>query len=66
MSFIKEQAKREMQSGKRVWGWYLWLVVIFWGFIGLAMLATAAWLVGVIFVLAAGYMGYRLWSKKQG
>ncbi len=65
MSFIKEQVGREVKAAKSLWRAFLWVLVFFWGAIGVAMLATAAWMVGVVFIAGAGYLGYRLWSKKQ-
>lgn len=65
MGIIGEQAKKELRAGKRLWRMFLWLCVIFWGCIGLVLLANPAWPIGVVFVLGAGYVGYRLKGKKK-
>ena len=65
MSFIEEQAKKEVAAGKRVWTIILWILVIWWGLQGLAMLATPAWFVGVLFLCGAGYVYYRLQGKQE-
>lgn len=66
-NFIEEQAKKEGVSMKRVWRGFLILCVVWWMLIGFSIIFIAPniWLIGVIFLVGAGYLGYYLWGKKK-
>jgi len=66
MTFIEEQAKKEVAAGRRIWNVILWILVIWWGLQGLAMLATPGWLLGLVFMGGAGYVYYRINGNAQG
>ncbi len=65
--FIEEQVKRESAGMKRIWKGFLILCVVWWGLMGFSIIFIAPniWLVGVVFLAGAGYLGYRLWGKKK-
>ena len=58
-NFFQNQFKKEKAAAGRVWRGYLRLLIIFWGVIGVILLFNPAWLVGIIFILAAAYVWYR-------
>ena len=63
--FIEKQIKKEVDSGKKLGRLFLWCLVIFWGFMGIVMITTPAWILGIIFIFGSGYVGYRLYSSKK-
>ena len=71
MNFIEEQAKREVGSIKKLWRGFLWLCVIVWAIYAVVIAYSSLMsgdmgisLLSIIFVAAAGYVGYRLYTKK--
>jgi len=64
MTFIKEQLEKEKNAAKKVFGWYVNYLIFFWGLIGLVMLFSPAWILGIIFILGAWYVYSRRQPKK--
>jgi len=64
-NFLQKQFKKEKEAAGRVWRSYLKLIIIFWGFMGIVLLFSSAWLVGIIFIAAAAYTLYRTKPKSQ-
>jgi len=64
-NFFKKHIQKEKEAARKWWGVYLKLLIVFWGLIGVYMLFSSAWLLGLIFVLAAVYIGYRIMQKSK-
>jgi hypothetical protein len=63
MSFLQEQFAKEKAAAKRVWSGYLIVLIVFWTFIGFALLFSPGWPIGLFLLAAAGYILYRRKSK---
>ncbi len=62
-NFLKKQAKKEVEAVHRVWKGYLKIVIVFWGVIGIYLIFSPGWPLGIIFVLAAIYVWMRTKTK---
>ena len=63
--FVKNQIDKEKKAAKSVWKVILWLVVIIWFLYGIVILSTPAWLLGIILIISAAYVAYRILSKES-
>lgn len=62
-NFFRNQIEKEKIAAKRVWGGYLKILIIFWGIIGIIILFSPAWPLGIIFIGGASYVWYRTRKK---
>ena len=62
-NFFTKQAKKEVESVKRIGKGYLKFLVISWGLIGVICLFSPAWLLGLGLCGSAFYVWYRIKSK---
>lgn len=60
MGFIENQVKAEVKAAKKVIRWYSYVLVVFWGILGLIFLVGPGWPLGLIFIGGAVYTGSRL------
>lgn len=61
--FFKKQAKKEVVAAGRMWKVYLKILIVFWGIIGISLIFSPGWPIGIIFVSAAGYVWKRTNAK---
>jgi fatty acid desaturase len=64
-NIIKNQLDKEKKALKGLWKTFLWLLVISWFVYGIIALLSPAWVLGLVFILASAYVGYRIFPKKK-
>jgi hypothetical protein len=69
MSFVEEQARREVMAGRKLWRVFKWLFIVWLGFLGVVFVGVSAGDlsligVGLVFIAASFYLGFRIWRHK--
>lgn len=59
MNFIKEQLEKEKHAAKKVWKISLKGLSIYWGLLGLFILFSPGWPVGIALIASALYVNQR-------
>ncbi len=57
--FLQKQFNKEKAATSRIWRFFLKVLVIYWGIIGIGMLFSSLWSLGLVFIGAAVYILYQ-------
>ncbi|MDP3057364.1 MAG: hypothetical protein Q8N37_02480 [bacterium] len=59
-NFLQKQLEKEKIATMGIGRSFLKILIIFWGIMGIVMLVSPVWPLGLVFIVASGYIYYRI------